>query len=206
MFSQVVGALSRSQGGLGVGLCLVKRLVEMHGGRVEAKSDGVGKGSEFVVRLPIVAAKNDAAPMRDEGDKSTPTSALRVLVVEDHRDNARVLAMLVKRMGNTVQTVHDGEEAVAAARAFRPHVVLCDIGLPRMSGYEACRQMKQQAWDPKMIVIALTGWGQDEDRKKSAEAGFDDHLVKPVDLNQLMKLLADLDSARQWPRGGDEPE
>ncbi len=189
MFSQVEGALSRSQGGLGIGLCLVKRLVEMHGGSVEAKSGGPGRGSEFVVRLPIVVEQTYPRLASQDGDKAKSISNLRILVVDDNRDAAQTLAMLIKIMGNNVHTAHDGEEAVAAAGKFRPDVVLCDIGLPKMNGYEACRRMKEQAWDKNMILIAVTGWGQDEDRRKSEEAGFDHHLVKPVDLNSLSNLL-----------------
>ena len=192
MFSQVEGALSRSPGGLGIGLCLVKRLVEMHGGSVEAKSGGPGKGSEFVVRLPIAVAQTYPRQGSDDGDKAQPTSDLRILVVDDNRDAAETLAMLLKMMGNNVHTAHDGEEAVAAAREFQPDVVLCDIGLPKLNGYEACRQMKAQAWDKKMILIAVTGWGQDDDRRKSEKAGFDHHLVKPVDPQALITLLAEL--------------
>ena len=194
MFSQVEGALSRSQGGLGIGLCLVKRLVEMHGGSVEAKSGGLGQGSEFVVRLPIVVEQTYPRQASDDGDKAQPTSDLRILVVDDNRDAAESLAMLLTAMGNKVQTAHDGEVAVAAAGEFRPHVVLCDIGLPKLNGYEACRRMKEQAREEKMILIAVTGWGQDDDRRKSAAAGFDHHMVKPVDSQALMKLLAGLDS------------
>ena len=196
MFSQVEGALSRSQGGLGIGLCLVKRLVEMHGGSVEARSGGLGQGSEFVVRLPIVVEQTYPRQASDDGDQAQPTSDLRILVVDDNRDAAESLAMLLKMMGNNVHTAHDGEEAVTAAREFQPQLVLCDIGLPKLNGYEACRQMKAQAWDKNMILIAVTGWGQDDDRRKSAAAGFDHHLIKPVDPQTLMKLLAKLDSVK----------
>ncbi len=200
MFSQVEGALSRSQGGLGIGLCLAKRLVEMHGGSVEARSEGPGKGSEFLVRLPIVVEKTYARPARDDGDGgrqgATPTSDLRILVVDDNKDAAETLAMLLKVMGNTVRTAHDGEEAVAAAREFRPHVVLCDIGMPKLNGYEACRRMKAQAWDTKMILIAVTGWGQDDDKRKAQEAGFDHHLAKPADPYVLMNLLAGFEKVK----------
>jgi CheY-like chemotaxis protein len=189
MFSQVEGALSRSQGGLGIGLCLVKRLVEMHGGSIEANSGGPGRGSEFVVRLPIVVEWTCPRPASHDGDMTKAISNLRILVVDDNRDAAESLAMLLMAMGNNVHTAHDGEEAVAAAGKYRPDVVLCDIGLPKLSGYEACRQMKEQAWDKKMILVAVTGWGQDEDRRRSSEAGFDYHLVKPVDLRNLSNLL-----------------
>ena len=196
MFSQVEEALSRSRGGLGIGLCLVKRLVEMHGGSVEAKSGGLGQGSEFVVRLPIVVEQTYPRQVSDDGDQAQPTSDLRILVVDDNRYVAESLAMLLKMMGNNVHTAHDGEEAVTAAREFQPQVVLCDIGLPKLNGYEACRQMKAQAWDKNMILIAVTGWGQDDDRRKSAAAGFDHHLIKPVDPQALMKLLAKLESVK----------
>ena len=197
-FSQVEVALSRTQGGQGIGLCLEKRLVEMHSGSVEAKSGGPGQGSEFVVRLPIVVEQTYPRQASDDGDKAQPTSDLRILVVDDNRDAAESLAMLLKMMGNNIHTAYDGEEAVAAAGKFRPHVVLCDIGLPKLNGYEACRQMKAQAWEKKMILIAVTGWGQDDDRRKSQEAGFDHHMVKPVDPQALMKLLAGLNTVKAW--------
>jgi PAS domain S-box-containing protein len=196
MFSQVESALSRSQGGLGIGLNLVKRLIEMHGGSIEARSEGQSKGSEFLVRLPIVVTKTHAHTTSDDHHKAVPTSDLRILVVEDDRDVADGLAMLLKAMGNSVHTAHDGEEAVAAAKKLRPHVVLCDIGLPKLNGYEACRRMKKDAWDKKMILIALTGWGQEEDRRQSEEAGFDHHIVKPVDPQALMVLLAGLTAVK----------
>lgn len=192
MFSQVEAALSRSQGGLGIGLCLAKQLVEMHGGRIEAKSEGHGKGSEFVVRLPIVVERTYARKTSNDAVEAPPATKLRVLVVEDNRDAASSLAMLLKMMGNEVQTAHDGEEGVAAADEFRPNVVLCDIGLPKINGYEVCRLMKQRAWDKNMVLIAITGWGQDDDRRRSKEAGFDHHMVKPVDPGALMNLLAGL--------------
>ncbi len=198
MFSQVEGALSRSQGGLGIGLCLVKQLVEMHGGGVEAKSVGPGMGSEFLVRLPIVL---DAQTVRDEvseddGCEAQATSGLRILMVDDNLDIARVMTVILAMWGYRVHTAYDGEEAVTAAREFQPDVVLCDIGLPGLNGYEACRLMKAQAWHPKMVLIAISGWGQDEDRRKSEEAGFAHHLVKPVDPQSLKKLLSSLDTAK----------
>ncbi len=205
MFSQVEGALSRSQGGLGIGLCLVKRLVEMHGGSIEARSAGPGRGSEFVVRLPIVMEQTYPRLASQHGDKAKSISNLRILVVDDNRDAAQSLAMLLTAMGNNVHTAHDGEEAVAAAGEYRPDVVLCDIGLPKLNGYEACRQMKEQAWDKKMILIAVTGWGQDEDRRKSEEAGFDHHLVKPVDLNNLSNLLLGDPKLSDTPTGKSGP-
>ena len=120
----------------------------------------------------------------------------RVLIADDDYDNRTILRQVLESAGCTVREAVDGEEAVAAAREYRPHVVLCDIGLPKLNGYEACRQMKAQAWDKKMILIAVTGWGQDDDRRKSQEAGFDHHMVKPVDPQALMKLLAELESVK----------
>ena len=131
-----------------------------------------------------------------ERQGATPTSGVRILVVDDNRDAADSLARLLKVMGNSVHTAHDGQEAVAAAREFRPHVVLCDIGLPKLNGYEACRLMKQQTWDEKMILIAVTGWGQDDDKRKAREAGFDHHMLKPVDPQVLINMLAGLNRAK----------
>jgi two-component system CheB/CheR fusion protein len=192
MFSQVEGALSRSQGGLGIGLCLVKRLVEMHGGSVEARSEGRGKGSEFIVRLPIVVERA-YTHTAIEDDKAMLSPGLRVLVVDDNRDSASGLMMLIKMKGGGVRMAYDGEEAVQAAGEFRPHIVLCDIGLPKMNGYDACRLMKQRAWDKGMVLIAVTGWGQEDDKRKAEEAGFAYHIVKPADPRALMKLLSGLD-------------
>jgi PAS domain S-box-containing protein len=191
MFSQVEGALSRSQGGLGIGLCLVKQLVQMHGGSIEAESEGPGRGSRFVVRLPVALEQQDASTPGDNGD-AVRASKLRILVVDDNRDAAESLAMLLKIMGNNVRTAGDGEKGVQAATEFRPHVVLLDIGLPKLNGYEACRLIRQQAWSQHTVLIAVTGWGAEDDRRQSQEAGFDHHMVKPVDPTSLMKLLADL--------------
>lgn len=191
MFSQVEGALSRAQGGLGIGLCLVKRLVELHGGHIEARSSGPGKGSEFVVRLPIVV-EQITPPTSNDDDKTAPLSGLRILVVDDNLDTAASLAMLLKVMGSHVRTANNGEEAVQTAEELRPHVVLCDIGLPKMNGYEVCRHIRQEPWGENMVLIAVTGWGQDDDKRKSEEAGFNRHMVKPVKPQSLMKLLAEL--------------
>jgi PAS domain S-box-containing protein len=191
MFTQIDGSLEKSRGGLGIGLTLVKRLVEMHGGRIEAKSDGPGRGSEFLVRLPVVEA---SAP-EGTNDPAMPApieSALRILIVDDNQDGANSLTMMLKIMGNDTRTAYDGLQGVEMAEQFRPDVVLLDIGLPRLNGYEACRRIRNQAWGISTILIAMTGWGQDEDRRRSHQAGFDHHLVKPVDPKSLMELLAEL--------------
>ncbi len=194
LFSQVEGSLSHSQGGLGIGLSLVKRLVEMHDGSVEAKSDGLGKGSTFSVRLPVLIA-HSRPHGSGEKEAAAPKSSLRILIVDDNRDNADSLGMMLRIMGNETQTAYDGEEAVAAAMAFRPDVILLDIGLPKLNGYEACRRIREHLWGDDVVLIALTGWGQEDDVRRSDEAGFDHHMVKPVNPDALMKLLAGLQAA-----------
>jgi CheY-like chemotaxis protein len=199
IFTQGDQSLERSQGGLGIGLTLVKRLVELHGGSITASSDGPGLGSRFVVRLPAgVEASADAPSNAPNGD-ARPVSSRRILVVDDNRDSARSLAMLLEITGNQTQTAHDGIEALSVAERFRPNVVLLDIGLPKMSGYEVCRALRESAWGKEAIIIALTGWGQDEFRTQSKEAGFDGHLVKPVELAVLTALIADLERAPVVP-------
>jgi PAS domain S-box-containing protein len=196
MFSQAVPALERSQGGLGIGLSLVRGLVELHGGSVEARSGGIGTGSEFLVRLPAVEAPGRATG--EPGDQGGPSRAgpkRRILVVDDNRDTADSLAMMLSLAGHETRTAYDGLEAVQAAAAFRPVVVLLDIGLPRMNGYEAARHIRQQPWGKGMVLIALTGWGQEEDRRRALEAGFDQHVTKPVMAAALEELLARMDRA-----------
>ncbi|MBX9792219.1 MAG: PAS domain S-box protein [Pirellulales bacterium] len=188
MFTQVDRTLDRSQLGLGIGLSLVKRLVEMHGGSVSAASGSAGKGAEFTVQLPIIVGSTTAAQPRKQQNAPQPTG-LRVLVVDDNQDSAASLAMLLKIRGNETAVAHDGSEAVEKAERFAPDMVLLDLGLPKLDGYEAARQIRQHPWGRQMMLVALTGWGQDEDRRKSREAGFDHHLVKPVDHNSLMILL-----------------
>lgn len=188
MFMQVDTSLERSVSGLGVGLSLVKNLVELHGGTVEVHSAGLGQGSEFVVRLPVLTAPPQPPPARIFREP-TLTRARHILVVDDNRDSATSLAMLLKLTGNVTHTAYDGLEAVEAAATFRPDVVLLDIGLPKLNGYEACRRIREQPWGKDMVLIALTGWGQEEDRQQSREAGFNSHLVKPVDLDALRELL-----------------
>ncbi len=188
MFSQVDRNMERSQGGLGIGLTLVRRLVEMHGGTVEAHSDGPGRGSQFIVRLPILDAASIGATSQSDNGLSVAAKR-RILVVDDNRDSATTLGMMLKLMGNDTRTVHDGMAAVEAAEEFRPDMILLDIGLPKLNGYDACRRIREKAWSKGMVIVALTGWGQDEDRRRSQEAGFDHHLVKPVEIATLDALL-----------------
>ena len=191
MFTQIDRSPERSQGGLGIGLTLVKRLVEMHGGTVEARSAGEGQGSEFEVRLPILSGTtNMVKPASNAEIKPMPTR--RILIVDDNRDSADSLAMLLKITGNETYMAHDGVEAIEAAEKHRPEVVLLDIGLPKLSGHDVCRYVREQSWGKDIVVIALTGWGQEEDRRQSEEAGFDGHLVKPVDYDDLLQLLRSL--------------
>ncbi len=198
MFTQADRSLERSQGGLGIGLMLAKRLVEMHGGTLHAHSEGAGKGSEFVVRLPLVVRSPTALDVRDRGPHDpgdrgnvTTTAARRILVVDDYKDAAESLAKLLRIMGHQVRTARDGLEAVETASAFQPEVVLMDLGLPKLNGYDAARRIRDERGGGVML-IALTGWGQDEDRRRSTEADFDHHLTKPVELDALQELIARL--------------
>ncbi|WP_435017588.1 PAS domain S-box protein [Tundrisphaera sp. TA3] len=190
MFSQVDRSVERATGGLGIGLALVKGLVEMHGGTVSAASGGEGLGSTFTVILPVAASP--AAPAPPPGSNGHPRTSRRILVVDDSRDGANSLARMLRLMGNDVRTANDGLEGIEAARDFLPEVVLMDVGMPLLNGLDATRQIRQQEWGRGMTIIALTGWGQEGDKERSREAGCDGHLVKPVDLDDLMKLLVEL--------------
>ncbi len=190
MFTQADDSLERTQGGLGIGLSLVQRLVEMHGGTVTAHSEGKGKGTEVVVRLPL--AVSDVGRFPEGADKTGDafrSSGSVVLVVDDNRDAAESLAVLLQMWGHEVHVVYDGQEALEAAEAFRPDVILLDIGLPKKSGYEVARHIRD-ARPEGVVLVALTGWGQEEDRRRSQEAGFDHHLTKPVELPALLAVLA----------------
>ena len=196
MFAQVDRSLEKSQGGLGIGLNIVKRLAEMHGGGIVAESGGPGAGSRFVVRLPLMSTVN--AGGANDHSAAVPTAKparRRVLVVDDNRDGATSLAEMLGIMGNDTRTAHDGLEAVDVAGAFRPDVILMDIGMPKLNGYEACRRIRERPWGRGVVIVAQTGWGQDDDKRKSREAGFDFHLVKPVDPVALEKMLAELKAA-----------
>jgi signal transduction histidine kinase len=205
LFTQIDNSLERSAGGLGIGLSLAKRLTEMHEGNVTAHSEGQDQGSEFIVRLPISSGVSSSeassavamsAPPQPAADKSRSAGARRILVVDDTRDSADSLAMLLKITGHETQTAHNGLEAIEKAESYRPNVILLDIGMPKMNGYDACRAIRGQPWGQDIKMIALTGWGQEEDRRKSKDAGFDGHLVKPVDISALLALLADAQPTR----------
>jgi len=197
MFVRVDRSLEKSQEGLGIGLSIVKQLVEMHGGSVSARSDGPGRGSEFTVRLPLAQERpNSAAPARFTSARATRTRR-RILVADDNVEAATSLAMLLELLGHEVRAVHSGAEAVAAGAQQRPHIVVLDIGMPGMNGYDACRQMRQEEWAREAIFIALTGWGQEEHVERARAAGFDHHLVKPVEFDVLRDLVG------AAPRGND---
>jgi CheY-like chemotaxis protein len=188
MFMQVDRSAQRSHDGLGIGLTLVKRLAEMHGGSIEARSPGEGQGSEFVVRLPILHKPVEASNVVEDVPAES-SGQRRILIVDDNKDSADSLAMLLEITGNKTYMAHDGVEAVEAIEKHRPEVVLLDIGLPKLDGHEVCRRVREQPWGKDIVVIALTGWGQEDDRRKSEEAGFNGHLVKPVDYDKLLQLL-----------------
>ena len=193
MFAQADGPALRSEGGLGIGLGLARSLVELHGGTISARSDGPGGGSEFVVRLPALPASSpdQGGPGPDRRGEAEPAPPRRrVLVVDDNVDAAVSLGRLLTRLhGQDVKVAHDGPSGLALAEAFRPEVVILDIGMPGMDGYEVARRLRDRPESNGTLLVALTGWGQEADRRRSAEAGFDRHLVKPVDPDLLKKIL-----------------
>jgi CheY-like chemotaxis protein/two-component sensor histidine kinase len=194
LFTQADRSLDRAQGGLGIGLSLVKTLVELHGGRVEAHSGGPGRGSEFVVRLPVVTGEpvRGASATREGQPRLSGASragSLRVLVVDDNADAATSMALLLRAAGHVTEAAHDGPAAVAAAERFRPDVVLLDIGLPGMDGYEVARRLRAAGDGRRPLLVAVTGYGGDVVRRRATEAGFDHHLVKPVDPEAVQALF-----------------
>jgi PAS domain S-box-containing protein len=195
MFAQVDASLERARGGLGIGLTLVRYLVEAHGGTVEAHSAGVGQGSEFIVRLPVVPRPRPSVSPDPVGTKDAGMLRRRILVVDDNRDATETLARVLELGGHEVHTAHDGLEAVDVAAELQPDAVLLDIGLPKLNGYDAARRIREQPAGKDVFLVALTGWGQPEDRRRAQDAGFDAHLVKPVDHAHLAKLLRDRISA-----------
>jgi two-component system CheB/CheR fusion protein len=200
MFMQGQSSLDRAEGGIGVGLTLVRRLTELHGGRVDVSSPVGDKGSEFVIRLPTLSGR----PRRD-ADQPAPlarphrsTARRRIVVVDDNVDSAQSLALLLEYDGHEVCVAHAGDAAIDAARGFRPHVVLLDIGLPGMNGYDVARRLRVDPEVPALTLVALTGYGQDEDRERSRAAGFDHHLTKPVEYDRLAALLGSLQVDPVW--------
>jgi CheY-like chemotaxis protein len=190
MFVQVEEPERRFRSGLGIGLTLVRSLVEMHGGAVELHSSGVGHGSEFRVHLPIVVD----SPQEEEAPppivEHVLTSSLKVLIVDDNREAVETLGIMVERLGHDVRRAHDGHSAIDIAASFLPNVVLMDVGMPRLDGCETARRIRREPWGKSITLVALTGWGQDEDRRRTHEAGFDHHLVKPVASTVLLHLFA----------------
>jgi len=195
MFTQSGLSLERSQGGLGVGLALVERLVDLHGGTVTAYSAGVGHGSQFTIRLPVSQAQKAMTPDRSEVPLRGPANHSRVLVVDDNVDSVDTLAMLLRMIGHEVETASDGEAALHKAEEFRPDLAIFDIGLPKVNGYDLAKQIRQRPWAKDVVLIALTGWGQAEHRLRSKESGFNHHLTKPVEFDVLQQILAAADTS-----------
>ncbi len=192
MFSQVDRTIERSTGGLGIGLALVKGVVEMHGGKVYASSKGPGRGSTFTVKLPVSKQQITTATARaTKRDLHSTSAGRKILVVDDNRDSASSLAAFLRLQGHNVELAHDGAEAVTIADQFRPEIILMDVGMPKLNGYRATQQIRKKPWGQDIVIIALTGWGQEADRERSREAQCDGHLVKPVDLSVLNKVLND---------------
>jgi CheY-like chemotaxis protein len=191
LFYQVDRSFTRTEGGLGLGLTLVQRLVAMHGGTVEVRSDGVNRGSEFIVHLPVLPAvsASDASNTRETMAATAASQRRRILVADDFPQSAAILARLLRQDGHEVQIAHDGIEAVETAAWFRPDVAVLDIAMPKLDGYDAARMIREQAWGKPMILIALSGWGQQLDRERTKAAGFDAHLTKPAKYETLMTLL-----------------
>jgi PAS domain S-box-containing protein len=190
MFAQAHQSSETLTGGLGVGLTLVKRLVELHGGSILARSEGPEKGSEFIVELPLARAAQEAVSPDETSAAGDKVTALRVLVVDDNVDNAESMSMLLSLNGHQTRVAYDGMTALEMAEEFQPQAVLLDIGLPKMNGLEVCRRMRGESWGRSMKIVAVTGWGQDADRQRSAQAGFDHHLVKPVEYSDLEQVLS----------------
>jgi CheY-like chemotaxis protein len=193
LFAQVDRTANRAQGGLGIGLTLVKTLTEMHGGEVHAHSAGLGQGSEFVIRLPLAAQQASSNPPRAEDRPGSGLGQRRILVVDDNRDAAMSMRMLLKVLGADVRVAFNGPDALQLIEEYKPAVVLLDIGMPGMDGYEVARRIRQQNKFDDVMLIALTGWGREDDRRRSQSAGFDQHLTKPAEMRALETLLLSLE-------------
>jgi two-component system CheB/CheR fusion protein len=204
LFMQADGGLARTEGGLGVGLTLARRIVEMHGGTIEASSQGVGYGATFAVRLPALEPAPAEAQAGSAGNGTQPTAvqARTVLVVDDNQDAADSVATLIELRGHRVWVTYDGPSALAIAAERSPEVVLLDIGLPGMNGYEVATRLRDLAATRSSTIVALTGYGQEQDRRRSAQARFDAHLVKPVDAETLYELIETARPASAIPGAG----
>ena len=201
MFTQVGRSLEQSEGGLGIGLSLAKRLVEMHGGTIEACSEGLGKGSEFIVTLPVFAATALQDPkLSTKSAVAEGLSKHRILIADDNLDVTETFQVMLQILGHEVETAHDGIEALGKAEQFRPNVIVLDIGMPKLNGYDTARRIRQKPWSRNVVLIAITGWGNDKDKRQSEEAGFNFHLVKPVDPMALGDLLNSLELSEQARR------
>ena len=195
MFSQLTPALERSQGGLGIGLALVHGLVTLHGGTIVAHSEGDGKGSEFIVRLPLSKSSEAVVSIVDDSLAVDLTSK-RILVIDDNIDAAESLAILLEITGHISRTAHDGMTGIELAAEFEPEIILLDIGLPDINGYEVARRIRQYAWGKNIVLIAATGWGQVKDKELAKDAGFDEHLTKPIDFQQLNSILQNVSQSK----------
>jgi CheY-like chemotaxis protein len=191
MFSQLQESLDRADGGLGIGLALVKGLMELHGGSVEAHSDGRGRGARFTVRLPLPTGADAAAADDASVEQTTRAGSARILVADDNRDAAASLATLLSLDGHDVRVANDGAQALVEAEAFRPQIALLDIGMPKRNGYDVARTVRAAPWGASVVLIAVTGWGQSEDKRRAMEAGFDHHFTKPLDLDALGAFVGD---------------
>jgi CheY-like chemotaxis protein len=202
LFTQVHSKSERAQGGLGIGLALVRRLTEMHGGTVSVHSDGPGHGAEFIVRLPVLALQLGAlSKQRQEPGGIPRVDPQRILVADDNHDAAEALSLQLQIAGHEVRTAHDGVQALAIAEKFDPNIVLLDLGMPRLDGYEVARRIRMRPEGRRVTLIALTGWGQQQDRDRTSAAGFDGHLVKPVAEAHLFRALATAADTRHLTEG-----
>jgi CheY-like chemotaxis protein len=189
MFTRIDDSADRAPEGLGVGLPLAQSLVQLHGGTIEAKSNGRGRGSEFVIRLPLSQLFPDAGRPIQQADSDAPSRPRRILVVDDHVDAAESMAAMLQLQGHEVVVAHSGLKTLEVVESFEPDVVLLDIGLPGINGYEVARRLRATALGKNLLIIAMTGWGAEDDRKRSRDAGFNHHLTKPVEPESLIRLI-----------------
>jgi PAS domain S-box-containing protein len=202
MFSQADAALGRAEGGLGIGLSLVRGLVMLHGGSIEARSEGIGHGSEFIVRIPV-GIPSESPDIEATADVPVPGAGLKILVVDDSRDAADTCAILLELSGHHVQTAYTGQRALELAETFRPHVLLLDIGIPDLDGYQLAKKVRATPWGKGTILIAVTGWGQEEDRRRAFEAGFNHHLTKPIAAETVESLIQSLGTALERTKANE---